>query len=103
MHLQGRVVMSPAPINIFKSLLKMSYILKKWQAISKKFENLTLPLWRPIEQGKIRRTIFQCVFYFIVCKPEYILGSLFFRIYIFKSLLKNELYPKKMANHIEKI
>ena len=33
----------------------MSYILKKWQAISKKFENLTLPLWRPIEQGKNRR------------------------------------------------
>ena len=72
MHLQGQVVV--APINIFKSLLKMSYILKKWQAISKKFENLTLPLWRPIEQRKIRRTIFQCVFYFIVCKPEYIVS-----------------------------
>ena len=28
MHLEGRVVMSPAPINIFKSLLKMSYIIK---------------------------------------------------------------------------
>ena len=33
----------------------MSYIQKKWQIISKKFENLTIPLWRPIEQGKIRR------------------------------------------------
>ena len=52
---------TPAPINIFKSFLKMSYILKKWQIISKKFENLTLSLWRPIEQGKISRTIFQCV------------------------------------------
>ena len=33
----------------------MSYTLKKWQIISKKFKNLTLPLGRPIEQGKIRR------------------------------------------------
>jgi len=82
-------------INIFKNLLKMSYILKKWQIISKKFENLTLPLWRPIEQAKIRRTIFQCVFYFIVCKPEYILCSLFFRINIFKSLLKMSYILKK--------
>jgi len=81
-------VMSPTPINIFKSFLKMSYIIKKCQIIAKKFENLTLPLWRPIEQGKIRRTIFHCVFYYIVCKSEYILGSLFFRINIFKNLLK---------------
>ena len=71
---------TPAPINIFKSFLKMSYILKKWQIISKKFENLTLLLWRPIEQGKIRRNIFQYVFYFIVCKLEYILDSLFLEL-----------------------
>ena len=87
--------MSPAPINIFKSFLKMSYIIKKCQIIAKKFENLTLPLWRPIEQGKIRRTIFHCVFYYIVCKSEYILGSLFFRINIFKNLLKMSYILKK--------
>ena len=63
--------------------------------IFKKIENLTLPLWRPIEQEKNRRTIFHCVFYFIVCKPEYILGSLFFRINIFKSLLKMSYILKK--------
>ena len=95
MILKGRVILWPGPNNIFQNILKIILCPKKYQIIFKKIENLTLPLWRPIEQEKNRRTIFHCVFYYIVCKSEYILGSLFFRINIFKNLLKMSYIIKK--------
>ena len=54
--------------------------------IFKKIENLTLPLWRPIEQEKNRRTIFHCVFYFIVCKPEYIVSHNYHRTLYYQKI-----------------